>query len=480
MSKVPQKWLVVITVLLGTFTVILNNSMLNPAVPHLMSVFQADAVATGWVITIFMVTMGVTMPVTGYLGDKFGKKQLYMAGLALFVLGSIFGSLSWDLSSLIFFRGLQGVGGGLMMPTAMALIFEVFPRKERGLATGIYGVAAMMAPTIGPTLGGFIIEMGTWQWLFLCNVPTGIIGILFSYVYLKQTAKVKDISFDSSGFVTVTLGVGAILFALGRVSELAHLKEPMNVFLILFGLVALILFVKIENKKEQPLLDLSIFKIPAYGYSVWISSISSISLFGGIFLVPLLLQNVYGYGAIVTGLTFLPAALLSGIFMSIGGRMLDRHGPSLIVTLGLTIVTVGNVFLGFLSMETALWIIVALNALRGIGMGLSMMPSTTAGMNSIPDKFISRGSAMNNVLRQMSSALGIVFISIYFEVRRAQIITTSNVEIDLASLQAINEGFLLIGILTLISIPTGILLGREYNKQQKQDTAKLQSQNKNA
>lgn len=474
MSKVPQKWLVVITVLLGTFTIILNNSMLNPAVPHLMGVFEADAVATGWVITIFMVTMGITMPVTGYLGDKFGKKQLYMAGLTLFILGSILGSLSWDLPSLIFFRGLQGIGGGMMMPTSMALIFEVFPRKERGLATGIYGIAAMMAPTIGPTLGGFIIEMGTWQWLFLCNIPTGVLGLLFSAIYLKQTAKVKGIRFDLTGFVTVTLGVGAILLALGRVSEIAHLQNPINIGLLLFGVAALVIFVKVEGKMEQPLLDLSIFKIPAFSYSVWIASISSISLFGGIFLVPLLIQNVYGYGAILTGLVFLPAALLSGVFMSVGGRILDRHGPAKVVTLGLSIGTVGTFLMGFMAMETALWIIFLLNALRGIGMGLSTMPATTAGMNTIPEKFISRGSAMNNVLRQMSSALGIVFISIYFEVRRSQIVATNGVMLEEASLQAINEGFFVIAALMFISIPTGILLGKEYKKHQLKE-AKVKS-----
>ncbi|MDG5785870.1 MDR family MFS transporter [Evansella sp. AB-P1] len=471
MSKVPHKWLVVITVLLGTFTIILNNSMLNPSIPHLMNVFEADAVSTGWVITIFMVTMGITMPVTGYLGDKFGKKQLYMAGISIFVIGSILGALSWDLSSLIFFRGLQGIGGGMMMPTSMALIFEVFPRKERGLATGIYGIAAMLAPTIGPTLGGFIIEMGSWQWLFLCNIPTGVIGLIFAYFYLKQTAKVKGITFDLSGFITVTLGVGAILLALGRVSELAHLQDVVNISLLVFGFIALIIFVRIENRKEQPLLDLSIFRIPAYGYSIWISSISSISLFGGIFLIPLLIQHVYGYGAILTGLIFLPAALITGIFMSIGGRMLDRHGPAFVVTSGLTVVTIGNAFLGFLTMETALWVIFLLNAVRGLGMGLSTMPATTAGMNSIPGNMISRGSAMNNVFRQMSSALGIVFISVYFEVRRAQIVAGNGLGIEEASLQAVNEGFIAIAILTLLTIPAGVLLGKVYKKQSKGDGA---------
>ncbi|SDO15844.1 MDR family MFS transporter [Alkalicoccus daliensis] len=466
MAKIPQKWLVVISVLLGTFTIILNNSMLNPAVPHLMQVFEADAVATGWVITIFMVTMGMTMPLTGYLGDKIGKKQLYMLGLTVFLTGSVLGSLSWDLSSLIFFRGLQGVGGGVMMPLSLALIFEVFPKKERGLATGVWGIAAMMAPTIGPTIGGVLVEFASWQWLFLCNLPTGILGLIFSMVYLKQTEKVKNIRFDYKGFIAVSLGVGSILFALGRMSELAQLYNPVNLLLVVAGMISIAIFVKIELRVEQPLLDLSVFKEKAYTYAVWVAMISSITLFSGIFLLPLLIQNVYGYGAIMTGIAFLPAALLAGIFMTIGGRLLDKRGPAITVTTGLCFTAVGTAALGFMQMDTAIWIVIALNALRGIGMGLSQMPAMTAGLNAIPDKFVSRGSAMNNVFRQMSSALGIVFVSIYFEVRRGQVMAVNGSTLEEASLMAINEGFLVIAVLAFLSIPAGILLGREHKRQE--------------
>ena len=465
----PEKWLVVIAVLLGTFTIILNNSMLNPAVPHLMKVFDADAVSTGWVITIFMVTMGVTMPLTGYLGDKYGKKKLYLVGLLIFITGSMLGSFSWDLNSLIFSRGIQGIAGGLMMPLSMALIFEAFPKHERGLATGIWGIAAMMAPTIGPTVGGFIIETGSWQWLFLFNVPTGLIGLLIGAMYLKNTNKLNGITFDKWGFFTVTAGVGAMLFALGRISALEHFAEPINIGLIVFGLISLFIFVKIENKIEQPLLDLSIFKNKAYTYSVWVSISTSLALFGGIFLIPLLIQHVYGLGAIITGLIFLPAALFTGIFMTIGGRLLDRKGPLLVVTSGLVITAIGTLALGFTSMETSLVVIFVLMAIRGMGQGFSTMPATTAGMNAIPDQFVSRGAAMNNVLRQMSSALGIVFISIFYEVRRVQVFP--NVEtMEQASLQAINEGFIILGIIAVVTIPFGWLLGKESEKLEKKES----------
>ncbi|CAM4012229.1 ErmB/QacA family multidrug efflux protein [Alkalicoccus chagannorensis] len=470
MAKIPQKWLVVISVLLGTFTIILNNSMLNPAIPHFMAVFDADAVAAGWIITIFMVAMGMTMPLTGYLGDKFGKKQLYLTGLGVFLAGSVLGSFAWDLPSIIAFRGLQGIGGGMIMPLSLALIFEVFPKEERGLATGTWGIAAMVAPTIGPTLGGLVVEFAAWQWLFLFNLPTGILGLVFSWYVLKQTKPDPSIRFDLRGFVFITLGVGSVLAALGRMTELAQFSNPFNLMLVLFGAACIALFIRTELRVEQPLLDLSIFKAKAYTFSVWVAAIHSISLFGGIFLLPLLIQNVYGYGAVMTGIAFLPAAMLAGIFMTIGGRWLDKAGPAWTVTLGLTLMAVGTAALGFMEMGTALWIVIAVNALRGIGMGLSQMPATTAGMNAIPEAFVSRGSAVNNVIRQMSSSLGIVFVSIYFEVRRAQLMAANGGAVEEASLAAINEGFLVIAVLSFLSIPAGILIGREHRRLQKAES----------
>ncbi|WP_332696915.1 MDR family MFS transporter [Halalkalibacter lacteus] len=458
--------MVVVAVLLGSFTMILNNSMLNPAIPQLMVVFGSDAVATGWVITIFMVTMGMTVPVTGYLGDRFGKKKLYLLGLSIFTLGSLLGSFSWDLSSLIAFRGLQGIGGGIMMPLSMALIFEAFPRKERGLATGVWGISAMMAPTIGPTFGGFLLETLNWTYLFLVNVPFGLIGLWFAFRYLPRTSADHNVTFDRYGFITITFGVGSILYALGRMSELAHLTEPMNLTLIFVGLILLYTFVQIERKEEQPLLDLALFRVSPYTFSMVIASMTSVGLFAGLFLIPLLIQQVYGLGPIMTGLIFLPSALLTGVFMSIGGRILDRKGATGVISTGLIVLTVGTIPLGFLNIDTSLAFIFAWMAIRGIGMGLSSMPSTTTGMNAIPSHLISRGSAMNNVIRQMSSALGIVFVSIYYEVRRGQLAITAN-SLEEASLQAINEGFLAIAILTVLTIPAAFLLERASRQEYK-------------
>ncbi|MEC5425904.1 MDR family MFS transporter [Virgibacillus sp. C22-A2] len=463
MSKLHTKWLVVISVLFGTFTVILNNSMLNPTLPMFMELFEADAVAISWMITIFMVSMGMVMPVTGYLGDRFGKKPIYMIGLAVFLIGSIAGSFSSTLPMIIISRAIQGIAGGLMMPIAMALIFHAFPRNERGLAVGIYGVAAMIAPAIGPTVGGVVVEFLAWQYLFIFNIPFAIAGLLFSAKYLKPTEGNPKLRFDLNGFILITTGVGAILYALGRGSTVELLLSPFSISLILGGLLLIAVFVKYENKREQPLLNLAIFKIPTYSVSIIVTAMSSIGLFAGIFLLPLLLQNVYGFSEIETGLLFLPAALVSGLFMTLGGKILDKKGPRYVVPLGLIILGVFTLALGFNTLSTSFWFILAMNSIRSAGLGMCNMPATTAGMNAIPDPQVAQGSAMNNVIRQIFSSFGIVFFSIYYEVRRAHLVTRE-LEMQQATLQSLNEAFIIAGIAILLVVPLSFVMKNTEEK----------------
>lgn len=468
MSKIHSKWLVVIAVLLGTFTVILNNSMLNPTLPTFMEMFQVDAVAVSWLLTIYMVATGMTMPLTGFLGDRFGKKRIYLTGLTIFMLGSLGSALATSLPMIITFRAIQGMAGGLMMPIAMALIFNAFPRNERGLAVGIYGIAVMIAPAIGPTVGGIIIQYFTWPFLFLFNIPFAILGILFSAKYLKPTERDPDLKFDYIGFILITLGIGAILFALGRGSTLELLLSPISLTLLIGGVILIIAFVKYEHTQEQPLLDLSIFKIPTYSVSILITATASIGLFAGIFLLPLLIQEVYGLSEVQTGLIFLPAALVSGVFMSIGGRILDKKGPKYVIPIGLAVLGVFTLALGFNSLSTSFWTILLLNSIRSAGLGMSNMPATTAGMNAIPDDQVAHGSAMNNIIRQVTASFGIVFFSIYYEVRRAQVFSINQqMNMQEATLQALNEAFMIAGIFILIVAPFAFILKGQGELQQK-------------
>lgn len=457
MKKLDKKWLVVVAVLLGTFTVILNNSMLNPTLPNFMEMFDADAVTVSWLLTIYMVATGMTMPLTGYLGDRFGKKRIYLLGLSIFMLGSIGGALAPTLEIIIFFRAVQGMAGGLMMPIAMALIFQAFPRNERGLAVGIYGVAAMVAPAIGPTVGGVVIEFFHWPFLFIFNIPFALLGLFFSYKFLQPTEQDRTIRFDYLGFILITIGIGSVLYALGQATTLALLLSTKSMILIIVGVIFIGVFIWYELKQEQPLLDLTIFKIPTYVASIAVTSVSSIALFSGIFLLPLLLQHVYHLGEIETGLLFLPAALVSGLFMSLGGRLLDKKGPRAVIPIGLVILATFTIMLGFNSMTTSFFTILLLNSLRSAGLGMSNMPATTTGMNAIPEKQVAQGSAMNNIIRQMAASFSIVLFSIYYEVRKAHLFA-NNMAIEDAALQTINESFIIAGVAIIIVFPISFLL----------------------
>ncbi|MEC0180983.1 MDR family MFS transporter [Paenibacillus peoriae] len=454
---VANQWKVVITVMLGTFTVLLNNSSLNPAIPSFIKVFDTNAATASWLITIFLITMGMTMPLTGYLADRFGKKKIYLSGLALFVTGSLLGSISRGLTAVIICRGLQGIAGGLMIPLSLALIFEAFPKEERGRVTGIWGIAIMAAPMLGPTVGGVILSLSSWQVLFLMNVPTGLLGLLLGIRYLTATRGNLSRTFDRSGFITITLGVGFILFALGRTTTAADIVDPLHMLLFLAGAILLVVFVRMELIKEQPLLNVHIFKIPTYSLSVIVASVQAIAMFGSIFLVPMLVQQVYGCDAMMTGLVFLPSAICTGWFVTLAGKQLDRKGPKGIISTGLILTCAATAMLGMLQLHSPLWVIFVLMILRGAGLGLSNMPATTAGLNAIPDKLVAQGSAMNNVMRRLTSSLGMVVISIYFEVRKAQLMV-AGYSVETGTLQAIREGFIGMSILILLTIPAAFFL----------------------
>ncbi|MBR7554983.1 MDR family MFS transporter [Allobacillus sp. GCM10007491] len=465
-ADTTNKWLVIVSVLFGTFTVILNNSMLNPVLPDFMYIFDSDAVGVSWILTIFMLSMGMTMPLTGYLGDRFGKKKVYIAGLLLFMTGSTLGALSQTLSMVIIARAVQGIAGGLMMPNAMALIFQAFPRNERGFAVGVYGISVMIAPAIGPTIGGVIAENFSWYFLFLFNIPFGLLSLTLSTKYLKPTPSDPSLKFDWIGFSMITVGVGSILYVLGQGREFESALTWTNLFLVIVGSILIILFVRYELKLKQPLLDLTVFRIKTYRYSIMVTSAASIGLFSGLFLIPYLIQEALGLGLIETGLVFLPSALASGVFMTLGGKLLDLKGPKFVVPPGLVLIAGASLLFGFfVDLSTPYWLVVVFFAIHGFGLGFGNMPATTAGMNAIPERLVAQGSAMNNLIRQIASSMGIVLFSVYYETRRGSIMLANEISAEAATMQALNEAFIIAAVIVASAIPAACRMKQEYNEE---------------
>ncbi|PMR67575.1 DHA2 family efflux MFS transporter permease subunit [Halomonas heilongjiangensis] len=455
---------VLISVLLGTFTVSLNNSALNLAVAELMATFQASATDVSWVVTLFMITMGMTMPLTGYLADRFGRKRIYLLGLWGFLASSALGAMAQELAGIILARGLQGIAAGLMIPLSLSLIFSAYPSDQRGRASGIWGFAVMIAPAIGPSIGGLLLEVSHWRALFLMNMPFALLGLLCGYRYLSAAPSNHQRQFDLPGFVLITLGMGTVLFSLSRVATLTDLLRLQAVLPFTAGILALFLFVRVERRARMPLLDLSLFSHQGYRLSVILACLQSIILFGCILLVPLWMQNALGFGPLTTGLVFLATALAAASCSPIAGRLIDRYPPQWCIGVGLMITMVSLSGLGTLAEATPVWMIGVWMGLRGIGLGCAYLPSTTVGMKDLPEQSVAQASAMNNMSRRLMSSLGIVALSLYYDLA-VQAALHRGMPYTEASASALHHAFLALAAIAVLCLPLAWRLGRAVTRQ---------------
>lgn len=453
-QRSANKWCVLACVLLGSFTVILNNSMLNVSIPSFMSIFQLSAMEAQWIVTGFMIPMMVTMSVTGYLSDVLGRKNVYLLGMALFLTGSCLGMMAWNFHSVVAFRVLQGIGAGFVMPLGISIIFNYFPKNERGLATGISGIAAMVAPAVGPVVGGFIVQFSSWHMLFLVNIPTGIVCLAATVCFIKEQRERRQVQFDGLGFIGISIGIISMILGVNRLPNGWDDQGWLTILLLAIGISGLLFFIWHELHTDNPLIDLRIFRNPVFAVSTVIASVTMASMFAGILLIPLLLQEVLNYSALTTGLILLPQALTMGVAMTIGGRIVDRHGVGWILPLGLLIVASMSIALGFTAGHSGLWVLVVLLSIRGLGVGAIHTPAMTVGLNALPASQVSRAMSMNNVVAQMTSSVAVVLFSMFFEAKRS--LYALKLPLQEAGVLAIQQLFLGMGIIVLFVLPISL------------------------
>lgn len=492
LQQLQQPRMVLLTVLLGTTTVSLNNSALNPALPEFMQVFTVGPLLASWVVAGFMVAMGMTMPLTGYLGKKFGKKALYLVGLAIFLCSSALGFFSHSMNGIIAARILQGIAGGLMIPLSLALIFSVYPKENRGKVTGIWGAAVMLAPAVGPLLGGVILEFSSWRALFLMNIPIGLLGLFIGILGLPPEPHRQDraLPFDWKGFSLITIAIGSMMLFIVNMGHsypadtvsfstrlIADLTSYFNVdtrtqimtwgaahknaglyLLFAISIIAFWAFIIGAKKSSNPLLNLGLFNYSSYRSSVVIAVVQAVGMFECLILLPLLVQSGLNLSPIWTGISLLCTAVFASLFVRIGGHWLDTYGPKYTVTAGLVITAFATISLGLFNEHLSLWLVIVLMSLRGIGIGLSYMPVTTAGLNVIPEDMVTQGAAMNNISRRIVSSAAIVLASLYL-----QQFHTSGLDKTL-QISAINHVFLLTGLLIFITIPLALSMPKTVKK----------------
>lgn len=405
------KWAALFVVVIGTFMVMLDSSIVNIAIPKMMNVFGSDLDAVKWILTGYTLTMGAVVPITGFLSDTFGVKKLFIFALGFFTIGSFLCGFAWSNNAMVVFRVIQAVGGGAIMPVGMTYIMQVFSVSERGKALGFWGISAMAAPAIGPTLGGYIIQYMDWRFIFYVNVPIGIFGVIFASILLKD-APMKPFkgNFDYIGFFSSIAGIVSLLYVLGEGNTIdwGNVKYPL---LLAFGCFSLMIFVVNELMHPEPLLDLRVFKIYNFTLSQFITGITTLAMMGGVYVLPLFLQNLRGYTAMETGLILFPSAIASGLMMPISGAIFDRFGAKIVTVPGLLVLAYATYKMSQFNLDTPALTITLIASLRGFGLGLAMMPVNTAAMNAVPRHLYGKATALQTTVRNIMSAVAITFMT---------------------------------------------------------------------
>lgn len=411
-------WGALFILVIGAFMAILDSSIVNVALPRMMTVFGSSTDEIQWVLTGYMLTSGVVIPITGFLSDRFGHKFMYIASVIAFTIGSALCGISWNTNSLVVARVIQALGGGMIIPVSMSMIYKIVPREKIGMALGIWGVSAVMAPAIGPTLGGYLVDNFSWQWIFTINIPIGIVAVILSINYLEETEIQKDIKADIPGVILSAAACFSLLLALSEGQEKGWTSQYIvNLFLI--SGFSTVLFVLWELSVPHPLIDIRLLNNPVLVSSLLATCIATIALFSAVFLIPIYAQNLLGYTPMETGLMMMPMALVTGLMMPISGRLFDKFGAFGLTFVGMSVVVIVTYYLHNLSLDTGYRHLQVVLSIRAMGLGLASMPLTTAGMNTVPRMLVGRATALNNTVRQISASMGIAYLTYVLQHRQA-------------------------------------------------------------
>lgn len=386
-------------VIIGMIMVILDSTVVNVALPNLMESFQSDVNKIQWTVTGYTLALSAVIPLAGWMTDRFGAKRIFLLTVAFFTIGSVLCSFAGSAEQLIIYRVIQGLGGGMVAPIGMAMVFRLAPPEKMGAVMGTLGVPMLLAPALGPVLSGYFVEYLTWHWIFLINLPIGVIALLVGMKFLPNLERKEVPQLDYLGIILAPIAFATLAYAVSEGGK--SWTSTQTITSLIIGFVALILFIIVELKQRQPLLELRVFGSSDFRRGIVITWLMQIALFGVFVLVPVFLQQVKGYGPLQTGLISLPQALASGLMMPIGGRLFDKVGARPLALVGLSVVTGALVMLAQIEMTTGTGYIIGSLVLMGAGMGLCMMAINTHVLQSAPRQLVSRVTPLTTAAQQV-------------------------------------------------------------------------------
>jgi drug resistance transporter, EmrB/QacA subfamily len=463
-DKETTFWAVMFPIFLGVFLGTFNTSAINVALPEFMKTFDTSLEAVKWILTGFMLATGVACPLAGYLGEKLSCKKLYLIALIGFTLSSILCSLSFNIFMLVTFRVIQGIFSGLIIPTTMTIIYQVISRKKHAFAVSLWSMASMLAPALGPTLSGWLVQYYSWKAIFMVNVPIGIVAIILVIRFIPQYNLAKNSSFDFIGLTAVIILSLSILIAFSEGSLWGWISFK-TISLILIGVISLTIFVKRELKISSPALNIRVFKFTHYTVSIIAVSIVTMALYAGTLLTPLFLQNSQHLSTLDTGLILLPPSLAMAFMMPLVGTLYNRIDPRILIMTGICFMALGSWEMSNLLYNTSHLYIIFWMTIRYIGISFSTMPITNSGMSIIPKELSGHASSINNWLRQVSSSLAIGVFSSLLVIRteyHTKMLGNNSSAYSLVQEKAftmgINDIYFISTIIVLIGLPLSFML----------------------
>src|SRR5215510_513613 len=402
-------WVIAVSVMFATFMEVLDTSVVNVSLKNIAGTLSASIDEATWTVTSYLVANAIILPMTGWLASAFGRKRLLMISVVGFTGASFLCGFAPTLGSLIFFRIIQGATGGALQPLSQAVLLEAFPPNERGKAMGFWGLGVVVAPILGPVLGGWLTDNYSWRWVFYINIPVGVASLvmtkmfIFDPPYLRQESR----KVDYWGIGMLAVGIGALQILLDKGQEEDWFESHFMVALAIIATVTLVWFVIHELRTDDPVVDLHVFKIRSYAVGVFLMTVVGFVLYGSLVLLPIMLQTLLGYPSLQAGIAMAPRGMGAFVMMPITGLMTGRFDARKLLTVGLVIGGVTLIWLSWLNLQAGYWDIFWPQLIQGVGMSLLFVPLTTVSMDPIPRERMGNATSLFNLMRNIGGSVGI-------------------------------------------------------------------------
>lgn len=412
MSESPpvvNRWVVAVAVMFATFMEVLDTTVVNVSLPHIAGSLSATIDEATWALTSYLVANAIVLPMTGWLASLVGRKRLLLLSVVGFTTSSLFCGLAPTLGTLVAFRVVQGATGGALQPLSQAVLLEAFPVEERGKAMAFWGFGIVVAPILGPVLGGWLTDSYSWRWVFYINIPVGIASLVMTQLFIFDPSYIRKARtrIDYWGIGMLALGVGALQIVLDKGQQEDWFSSPVITTLAMVSVVTLVLLVVHELRTEDPIVDLRVFKARSYAIGVFLMAVVGFVLYGSMVLLPIMLQTLLSYPSLQAGIAMAPRGIGSFVMMPITGLLTGRVDPRKLLTAGLLIGGGTLAWLSLLNLQVGYWDIFWPQLVQGVGLSLFFVPLTTVAMAAIPRERMGNATSLFNLMRNVGGSIGI-------------------------------------------------------------------------